>query len=142
MTHTPRYLVAIDGSPYADVALLQARAMADKLGAHLSLVHVVDPLPALSPEAMPSMVVYQELMAAGQSLLNDTASRVSPKPEAFLRQGRPAEEIVRCAAECKASLIVLGTHGRTGLSRALLGSVAEHVVRRAHASVLVVRKPD
>ena len=59
-----------------------------------------------------------------------------------LLEGDPAEEIIRHAAEARADLIVMGTHGRTGLARLLMGSVAEKVLRGATCSVLVVKMPQ
>jgi nucleotide-binding universal stress UspA family protein len=58
-----------------------------------------------------------------------------------LQEGDPATEILRIAQECKCDLIVMGTHGRTGVARLLMGSVAEHVVRKAECPVLVVKTP-
>jgi len=59
-----------------------------------------------------------------------------------VRMGSPAEEITRYARDVSADLIVMPSHGRTGIARAFLGSVAEVVVRRAHCSVLVLRLPE
>lgn len=61
--------------------------------------------------------------------------------EHFYRQGEPGAEIVRLANEVKADLIVMGTHGRGGLSRMLMGSVAEHVMRHASCPVVTVKQP-
>ena len=59
-----------------------------------------------------------------------------------MRLGKPSEEIVQHAAEHEIDLIVMGTHGREGLARALMGSVAETVVRRARCPVLTVHHPE
>jgi nucleotide-binding universal stress UspA family protein len=67
------------------------------------------------------------------------ARAASPKLEIHNVKGEPSEEIVRVAAEVDADVIVLATHGRTGLKRLLLGSVAEKVVRHAGCPVFVVR---
>ena len=63
-----------------------------------------------------------------------------PVTHAFL-EGDPATEIVRCATEARADVIVIGTHGRTGVDRLMMGSVAERVMREAPCSVLVVKLP-
>jgi len=68
---------------------------------------------------------------------NEMRQKVEVEP--VIRQGVPFLEIVRVAAERKADLIVMGTHGRTGLAHALMGSVAEKVVRMAACPVLTVR---
>jgi nucleotide-binding universal stress UspA family protein len=65
--------------------------------------------------------------------------RGSARVETLVGQGAPAAEILRIAAEQQASLIVIATHGRTGLKRLALGSVAEQVIREAPCPVLVVR---
>jgi len=134
-----KVLVAIDGSECSARALAAGAEQARLSGAALAIVYAVDPLPALSPEFIPTAGIFEELRLAGQELLKKTAAGLSPAPQTFLRQGRPDYEVVACAKQWGADLLVLGTHGRTGLGRVLLGSVAEHVVRHAPRSVLVVR---
>ena len=67
--------------------------------------------------------------------------RVGATGEVKVLEGPVASSIVACAEELGAELIVVGTHGRTGLARLTLGSVAEHVIRNAGCSVLAVRSP-
>ncbi len=138
-----KILVAVDGSPFAARAAEVAAELANDLGAQLALVHAVDPaVVAYAPEGG---VPAGELIAAaereGRQLLADFRERTSAQrpPFAFLEQGSPAAEIVRTAQTWAADLIVIGSHGRKGLERALLGSVAEAVVRHATCPVLVVR---
>lgn len=134
-----KVLVAIDGSECSARALAAGAEQARLSGAALAIVCAVDPLPALSPEFIPTAGIFEELRLAGEELLKKTAAGLYPAPQTFLRQGRPDYEVVACAKQWGADLLVLGTHGRTGLGRVLLGSVAEHVVRHAPCSVLVVR---
>ncbi|MFN7429404.1 MAG: universal stress protein [bacterium] len=134
-----KVLVAIDGSECSARALAAGAEQARLSGAALAIVYAVDPLPALSPEFIPTAGIFEELRLAGEELLKKTAAGLCPAPHTFLRQGRPDYEVVACAKQWGADLLVLGTHGRTGLGRVLLGSVAEHVVRHAPCSVLVVR---
>ena len=61
--------------------------------------------------------------------------------EVLVRDGQPFVQIIRCAREVKADLIVMGSHGRSGLAQMLIGSVAEKVVRKAPCSVLIVKHP-
>jgi nucleotide-binding universal stress UspA family protein len=77
----------------------------------------------------------------GRRLLATFAERAprEPLPKQFLPAGKPVEEIVRTAKDWGADLIVVGSHGRAGVQRALLGSVAEGVMRAAPCAVLVVR---
>jgi nucleotide-binding universal stress UspA family protein len=136
-------VVAVDGSATAHRALMAASQLAGQFGSALHMVHVVDVMPALTPEALPSAEVYRQLKIDGQRVL-DAAMAELPQPAPGLRQthlhlGRADHRIVQTAKDLKADLIVLGTHGRTGLARVLLGSVAEHVTRHAPCDVLTVR---
>lgn len=118
--------------------------MATALGAELALVAVVDPTVSIAPD---SGVSGAELIAMAEQdakrLLagfRQRASQGNPSLE-FVAVGKPAAEIVKTAKEWPADVIVIGSHGRHGLERALLGSVAERVMRHAPCSVLVVRTP-
>jgi universal stress protein A len=131
-------LVPTDFSEPSDAALQYATDMARTLGARLFLLHV----PGKTGENLEmNFPVAQFETAAHQRL--DTL--VSPsdierlRPEYAVRIGTPAEEIVRYASERDIDLIIMGTHGRSGVAHLLLGSVAEHVVRAAPCPVLLVR---
>jgi universal stress protein A len=116
-------LAATDFSDSADAALDVAARYARALQATLHVLHV------FTPEALGITV-----------LLADTAARVGPEVPVTVAAtgGDPAEENLRYARREPIDLIVVGTHGRTGVSRAILGSVAERVVRGAPCPVLVV----
>jgi nucleotide-binding universal stress UspA family protein len=118
-------MVATDFSPASDGAIRMAREIAGQSGACIHLVHVVPPVPA--PD-----------LAA--ELLSGLAGRLGPEDRVRtgLLSGRPAREITRYAREAGIDLIVVGTHGRTGVTRVILGSVAEAVVRLASCPVLTV----
>jgi nucleotide-binding universal stress UspA family protein len=129
-----------DFSPRAEYGYQMACALARDYGAHLILAHI-KPLPA---------VVYGEFGAippAPEETLEGLKTRLTEfKPpnltvEYHVVEGEPAAEIVRFAVERKADMIVLGTHGRTGIGRFLLGSVAEQVMRKAPCPVLTVKMP-
>ena len=115
---------------YSEVSAAAGRAAAElarHFKARLHVVHVVPPVTDPGPaESLPSAVAD-----LGRGL--DVVSSVV--------HGRPAREIVAYAARHGIGMIVMGTHGRTGVSRALLGSVAESVVRRAGCPVLTVPAP-
>ena len=87
--------------------------------------------------------VEDTLVQRARSALEETAAKLalSGKVSTAVARGRASEEIVRTARETKASLIVIGTHGHTGISHVLLGSTAERVVRKAPCPVLTLR-PD
>lgn len=89
--------------------------------------------------ALPSAEVKQELRNALHTTLEGAMAQVGAVGEARVLDGSAATAIVGCAEELEAALIVVGTHGRTGLARLALGSVAEHVIRNAGCSVLAVR---
>lgn len=117
-------LVAVDFSEASERALGVAREYAVAFGARLHLLHVVPP--TTDPVPQPRL----EALAAGLAGAVPVTTAVA--------SGLPAAQIVRYAARNGIDLIVLGTHGRTGFSRALLGSVAEAVVRTAPCPVLTV----
>ncbi len=140
-----RILVATDGSDAAEAAVEEATDLADDQAAELHVLNVVEvqavesmgPSPAATAE---SMEQAGERAVAGAVELAEGAG-VSAVEGATIR-GLPHEEIVGYVEEHDIDLVVLGTHGRTGLDRLLLGSVAEKVVRLSSAPVLTVRSGD
>ena len=131
-------LVPTDFSATSDAALHYATQMALTFGARLYLMHV----PGKTGEHFEaSFPVGRFETTAGERLsaflTKEEFERL--RPEYVLRVGTPAEEIVRYADVCDADLIIMGTHGRSGIAHALMGSVAEQVVRMAPCPVLLVR---
>ncbi|MGC4095225.1 MAG: universal stress protein [Polyangiaceae bacterium] len=102
--------------------------------ASASVTGMLGALPALPP-----VEVQQQMRDALRSTLQRAMERVGAEGEARVVEGSPAEAIVTCAAELAASLVVVGSHGRTGLRRLALGSVAESVIRGVSCSALAVR---
>jgi nucleotide-binding universal stress UspA family protein len=137
-----RILIAVDQSAIAAHAVEVGVDLAKALGAQIALVHVVDTKLASPPEGgLPPSVLLGELRQDGQRFLKAASLRIgggSP-PREYLAEGNPRREIIKTAEEWKADLIVLGTHGRSGVSRVLLGSTAEGVVRHSQIPVLTVR---
>jgi nucleotide-binding universal stress UspA family protein len=137
-----RVLLALDESPVAAHAADVGVNLAKALGAELALIYVVDPGQTVPPESgvpAPDLIALAE--QDGKRLLADFRNRSLLQPPAleFIAVGKPATEIVRTAKEWPADVIVIGTHGRHGVERMFLGSVAEAVMRHAPCSVLVVR---
>jgi len=144
-----RILVPTDFSEPSDAALEYARALADKFGATLHLLHVIEPGYAtgtFSNEAYIAVEApgsYEMLVKEAQAKF---AYRVFPSDRARhgatteVMTGMSAATIVEFARDQHIDLIVMGTHGRTGLAHLLMGSVAEHVVRTASCPVLTVRQ--
>ena len=149
MTTFTRILVPTDFSSAADRALEHARSLAEAFGASIHLLHVFDDpftAAAYAPEVFASIPPdYREaaLAEAGRQL--DARLGGQERREfggtSELVIGSPAREIVRYAAMHGIDLIVMGTHGRSGLAHLLLGSVAERVVRTAPCAVLTIREP-
>lgn len=134
-------LVATDFSEASRPALDLAIALARE-PARLHVVHVCE-VPAYVDLATPVDLVTP-LTEADQKRLDDLMASVRaehPDADGLLRVGVAWEQILEAAADVGADLVVLGTHGRRGLAHALLGSVAERVVRLASAPVLTVRPP-
>jgi nucleotide-binding universal stress UspA family protein len=137
-----RILVAIDGSPLSAQATDVAAGLATALGAEVAFVYVIEPGETVAPAGgMPADELRKVVQQEGHSVLEAAASRVhvEPPPWRFLKEGKPAAEIVAAAREWGADLIVIGTHGRSGLGRVVLGSIAEAVVHAAPCPVLLAR---
>ena len=137
-------LVATDFSETSEAAVDYAVALAKKLEAKLYLLNAIGiptyGVPELGVAVTASMIdsIVQDNQAALDLLIRKYAPM---KLEPLLRTGDPRDLIVQTAKEVDADLIVMGTHGRRGVSRALLGSVAEGVLRHAHCPVLTIRRP-
>lgn len=136
-----RILVATDFSPGAKGALNWAKGLAAAFQAEVVLLHVFD-LTRFPP--------HLSRVPDGERLVQQFRLEVKKEMEAFgkqhpgmrplLREGAPRAIILEVADELKADLIVMGTHGHTGLTHVLVGSVAEHVVRHSRIPVLTVRQ--
>ena len=135
--------VAVDLSEPSREALDQAADLARAVGADLTVAHVVAPPPPVATDLLvaPGGVAAEaarEEEAALEAWRAVAEARAGRPVRGRLLTGDPARELVRLASEGGCDLVVMGTHGRTGLRRALLGSVAAAVVREAPCPVLVV----
>lgn len=139
-----RVLVPLDDSPQSSAALEFTLEEFPTATAHL--LHVIDPvegstqigtgLPTASEEW------FEKAQSNGEALLagaRERATAAGVDVETMIKVGRPASTIVEQAGETGAEGIVMGSHGRAGVSRVLLGSVAERVIRRSPIPVTVVR---
>jgi nucleotide-binding universal stress UspA family protein len=129
-----------DFSDQAAAALSMAEALARDYGARLVVLHVLPPPPVIGGE-MGSYIPEPDDPAELWEKLNAIKPEGAICVERFLVKGEAAEEIVRMARGENADLVVMGTHGRTGLGRLLMGSVAECVMRKAPCPVLTVKLP-
>ncbi len=143
-------LVPTDFSKCSDVALDLAARLAHDHGAALELLHVVDvadlPLDAMiHPPAHPAgITVAEHTRTLADRELADRLARLPVPVEirrAYSTHGSPSRAILDHAKQTNADLIVMGTHGRTGLAHLLVGSVAEKVVRHSPIPVLTIRGP-
>jgi nucleotide-binding universal stress UspA family protein len=138
-----RLLCATDFSDTADVAWDAARDLARTHRAELILVHVFTEFPVYPEVAGPEVArVWEEQRAWVESTLAERASAAAAgglNARWVLKTGTAPESIVETAVEVGADLIVIGTQGRTGLTRLVIGSVAERVVRLAPCAVLTVK---
>ncbi len=136
-----RILVPIDFSKNARQALHFAVPLAEQSSARITLLHVAEPV--IYPTEMTIVVTDEQAIAAAarRQLVALGQKLVPPKlrGEMIVRRGQPYFEIAEVAREKKADLIVLTTHGYSGIKRILLGGTAERVVRHAPCPVLTVR---
>ena len=137
-------LVPTDFSAYADQALAYAIALAQKLQARLTLLHVFHLSPLGVGEMPPAVLTatLQEMETNAHQQMQETLARVHQagmQADSAIIEGLPFQTILDTAHARGVDLIVMGTHGRTGLTHVLMGSVAEKVVRLAPCPVLVVR---
>jgi universal stress protein A len=143
-----RILVPTDFSEPSDAALAYARVLAGKFGASLHVLHVFESpfvAAAVSPEVLidDSPAVQARLLEEAKSRLQHRVTATDRTDHAATTEivgGHSARTIVDYATDRKKDLIVMGTHGRSGVAHLLMGSVAEKVVRTAPCPVLTVRR--
>ena len=136
-----KILVPSDFSHASDAILPLATSIARDRDAEILFVHVQEP-----PVAYAAGELYYGPIEPDTDALEQMLNRLQPTdPKVPCRHqmllGEPATEIVRMAEDLGVDMIVMGTHGRSGLARMLMGSVAEKVVRRATCPVLTVKEP-
>ena len=139
-------VVATDGSKYSAAAASEAIGIAKRNNAKLTVLAVVP-----ADIAMPTDIDFaaiqrekiadQDLQAAEKNAraVKDAAQKAGVEAQAFVMSGKPADAIIEIAKDKSADLVVVGSHGRTGLDRLLMGSVAERVIVLASCAVLVVK---
>jgi nucleotide-binding universal stress UspA family protein len=130
MIHVKKILYPTDFSSYSNQAYFHAVALAENYGASLAILYVI--VPGSDDK--------------GPKHWRDQLEQIHPgnpkiAVQHILLEGDPATEIVRFAADAGTDLIIMGTHGRSGLERLLVGSVTEKVLREAHCSVMAVKLP-
>lgn len=141
-----KILVPVDGSPTAALGLAEAIKLAKNQGATLRLIHVVNEFIMASPyEGFAAGQVIDALREGGKTLLQETAASVRSagiEVDTHCEEaigGQAGAHIVQNAKAWPADLIVMGTHGRRGIRRMVMGSDAEYVVRHTPVPILLVR---
>lgn len=141
-----RILHPTDFSPASSAAFNRAVAMARAARAELVIVHALAPFMPVLGEGYVSPKVYEEMAASTRGYakkrldaLLAKARKTGVRARGLLLEGTPHERIVRAAKSQRADLVVMGTHGRSGLARFFLGSVAERVVAMSPCPVMTTR---
>ncbi|HTC61270.1 MAG TPA: universal stress protein [Candidatus Saccharimonadales bacterium] len=143
-----KMLIAIDGSEFSQEALSSVIARPWNAGTEVKVLHVVEPPSLLIGREMGANdpefeMVWKALREQAKDLVEKAATRLRAagfQIATELVEGDPKSQILDAAKEWHADMIVLGSHGWSGLKRFLMGSVSEGVVRHAHCSVEIVRK--
>ncbi|MBA3314183.1 MAG: universal stress protein [Planctomycetota bacterium] len=144
MPQIHRILHPTDFSERSETAWAYAKTLAAKFGAEIHLLHAMQDPVAVLPEASvavtaPAANLPELIQAAEDGLKRFEAIDPGRIVNRVVLHGPTADEVVRYAKDSEADLIVIGTHGRTGLAHVLLGSVAEKIVRKSPCAVLTVR---
>jgi nucleotide-binding universal stress UspA family protein len=144
-THMPCNAIccAVDFEAPSRAALDEAVDLATRLGAELTVLHVVAPPAAAASDVLVGSRELSRIEAEREEELLESwragaEERAGRPVQAHLLQGDPATQVLRHARTSRCDLVVIGTHGRTGLTRLVMGSVAEAVAREARCPVLVV----
>ena len=149
MINLKKILLPTDFSPFADHALTYAVSFAKEYDAKLYILHVIEDLAHVSyfevfQVPMPANFI-QDVEASAKAqidklLARDTLADIDK--ECVIRRGVPFVEILRAAAALEVDMIIIATHGRSGLKQMFFGSTAEKVVRKAPCPVLSIRHPQ
>lgn len=133
-----KILIAIDDSQLSLNAAKKGLALAQQLDAQVAVLSVVERSEAIGN---PNIGSLQDVLDTQQQQTTELLDRLAGDDKNIQKltpQGNPTDEIIATAEEWNADLIVMGTHGRTGLKHLLVGSVAEHVIRHTTVPVMVV----
>ena len=148
MARIRRVVCASDFSPASRPAFATAVEMAKVMRTPLVIMHVVAPFIPLTGEGYVTPETWERIETSSRAFaqrhldaLLRAARKAGVRVTTLLSEGTVADQIVRAARRKRAGLLVLGTHGRTGFTRALMGSVAARVVATASCPVLTVRGP-
>jgi universal stress protein A len=140
-----KILLCVDLTDDSDAIARRGKCVAQRYGAQLTLVHVVEyvPVEPMGEALLPAVQIEGELLERAKVRIAELAKRLDIEHcERIVQTGNIKADVVRIAQERGIDLIVMGTHGRGGMTHLLMGSVAERVVRTAPCPVLTVRHPE
>lgn len=143
------YLVPVDFSKASNIALNHAVAMVRNRKGKVILLHVIADsavmVPSYGAESATMLLEYERMLKANaqrelEKLVRRNRLKTNEHRVLLIRGGDPAQAIAKQAKKSRASMIIMGSHGRTGFQRFILGSVAERTLRYAQCPVLIVKK--
>ncbi len=135
-------ILAVDGSEVSRNALRHAVELAKQNNGTLVAVHVIPPIDVMDIETFKPESLIRGLREEGKKILSEVrelAAGEDVKVQTTIEEGIPFEVICEAARSSGADIIVMGSHGRTGIGKVFIGSVTERVISRAHCPVLVVK---
>lgn len=140
MNPVQKILIAIDEGPAAETIALAGMQLAEKTGAEIALVSIVDTTALMTSGGIApaelAAIMKKDHKKNHEIILNKLFPGINV--HTFVEQGKPSEAILKVAEEWKADIIVLGTHGRKGISHLLMGSVAEKIVRHSAKPLFII----
>ncbi|OGW53013.1 MAG: hypothetical protein A2Z60_00070 [Nitrospirae bacterium RIFCSPLOWO2_02_42_7] len=143
MTEFGKILFPTDFSESAENASRYALSLAKKYGSKVYVIHVIEPFTYTTEFGLDFSAQLKEMEASARRLLDDVAASIKKTNldvESVLITGEPFVEIIKYARKEQVDLIVMATHGRSGIEHMLMGSVAEKVVRKSPCPVLTIKK--
>jgi nucleotide-binding universal stress UspA family protein len=135
-----KLLIAIDDGPAAESIAMNGFRLGKKLGAEIAVLSVIDPVILVSESGATASELTEIAKDDYEKSLKILIDKVFGdfKVRLFIEEGDPCDTILRVAEEWKADILVLGTHGRTGLPHLILGSVAEKVIRHSNKPLFII----
>ena len=143
MTEFGKILFPTDFSESAENASRYALSLAKKYGSKVYVIHVIEPFTYTTEFGLDFSAQLKEMEASARRLLDDIVASIKKTNldvESVLITGEPFVEIIKYARKEQVDLIVMATHGRSGIEHMLMGSVAEKVVRKSPCPVLTIKK--
>ena len=138
-----KIVLAVDGSEISKNAAKHAVALAKSTGGELIAIHIVPPIDVTDIESFKPEMLLNGLRKEGENILSEVkslASQAGVKIQTHVEDGIPYERICEVAEEQDADLIIMGSHGRTGLGKVFIGSVAERVISKTKCRPVLVVK--